>query len=281
MSGSNAGSAFSQGSIREHATKLVRSRYLVHMDKIPFSVNETDYLVIQEDLFAKLNADSFEHFILLAKELVNSYGTLTPYDDEEHFLHSAITAGWDGGPCEGDIETDVCKAVLLQQDRVISSILVNRMGRWSSLALSYPITTVGRSCFLLRELMTKLEPPSNSGVSAGILWGTFDQLLTLEVAPSKLNFEAWIQKIDLHLTSMNNAGQKASDAQIVGRILSQLQRFRGDIWQMRAEAITAPMFTAEQKTWSALKSRLLEFAREDSRLKTMNKATAALYLDNH
>ena len=50
---------------------------------------------------------------------------------------------------------------------------------------------------------------------------------------------------------------------------------------MRAESITASMVIAEQKTWDALKSRLLEFAREDARLKKMNKASAALYLDDH
>ena len=93
MSGSDAGSAFSQGSIREHATKLVRSRYLVHMDKIPFSVNETDYLVILEDLFAKLNADSFEHFILLAKELAESHGSYTRFDDSEHFFNTVVAIG--------------------------------------------------------------------------------------------------------------------------------------------------------------------------------------------
>ena len=154
MPGSDAGSDFSQGSVRERATQLVRSRYLVHLDKIPYSVHESDYLMIQEDLYAKLSADSFEHFILLAKELVESHGTLTPYDDADHFLNSAVAIGWQGGPCEGDMETDVSKEVLLQQDRVISSIFISKMGKWASLSLSYPITTVGRSCFLLRALMT-------------------------------------------------------------------------------------------------------------------------------
>ena len=110
--------------------------------------------MIQEDLFAKLSADSFDHLILLAKELVESHGILTPYDDAEHFFHSAVAAGLEGGPCEGDMETDASKAVLLQQDRVISSILISRMGKWASLALSYPINTVGRSCFLVRSLIT-------------------------------------------------------------------------------------------------------------------------------
>ena len=137
MPSSDAGSEFSQVSVREGATKLVRSRYLVHLDKIPYSVNESDYLMIQEDLNAKHSADSFLHVILLAKELVESHGTLTPYDDADHFFHSAVAIGWDGGPCEGDMETDVSKAVLLQQDRVISSIIISK---WGSGNLSHSLT---------------------------------------------------------------------------------------------------------------------------------------------
>ena len=50
---------------------------------------------------------------------------------------------------------------------------------------------------------------------------------------------------------------------------------------MRAESITASLVTTEQKTWTALKARLLEFAREDARLKKMNKEPAALFLNDN
>ena len=73
MPGSDAGSDFSQISVREKANKQVRSRYLVLMEKIPNTVQESDYLMILEDLKAKLSADSFEHFISIAKELTETH----------------------------------------------------------------------------------------------------------------------------------------------------------------------------------------------------------------
>ena len=65
------------------------------MDKNSLSVHESDFLMIQLDIYAKLSADSFDHFIQLAKELVEVRGTLTPYDDSEHFFMSAVAAGWE------------------------------------------------------------------------------------------------------------------------------------------------------------------------------------------
>ena len=117
------------------------------------------------------------------------------FDDSDHFFNMAVLQGWEGN--EGDMETDVSKAILLQHDRDISSIFISKLGKWQSLALTYPISTIGRSCFLLRTLYTKLQPPSTSGLSAGILWGLLDQLLTLEQPPSRINMEIWVSKIDL------------------------------------------------------------------------------------
>ena len=279
MPGADAGSDFSQISVREKANKQVRSRYLVLMEKIPNTVQESDYLMILEDLKAKLSADSFEHFISIAKELAETHGTLEKFEDTDHFFNTAVLQGWEGN--EGDVETDVSKAILLQQDRVISSLLISKLGKWQSLALTYPISTVGRSCFLLGTLFIKLQPRTTSGLSAEILWGLLDQLLTLETEPSRLNMEVWISKIDLHIISMDQAGQKPSDNQIVGRILSQLQRFTNDRWSMRGESISASMIISESKTWDSLKSRILEFSREDAKLKRMEKEATALYLEQN
>ena len=112
MPGSDAGSEFSQISVREKANKQVRSRYLVLMEKIPNTVQESDYLMILEDLKAKLSADSFEHFISIAKKLTETHGTLERFEDTDHFFNTAVLQGWEGN--EGDVETDISKAILLQ-----------------------------------------------------------------------------------------------------------------------------------------------------------------------
>ena len=273
--GSNFG-----GSVRGKVSKMVRSRYLIHMEPITSTVKEGEKLMILENLYAKLHADQFEHFVLMAKGLAENHGILTPFESEDQFFQTAVYLGWDGGDARGDQEVDMAKEVLLQQDRSISSILLSKMGPYSSLAFSHPLATVGRSVFLLRGLFTKLQPPSTSGLSTGILWGTLDHLLNLEQPPSRLHFDLWISKLDLHLISMETAGQKASDAQIVGRVLSQLQRFTQDRWCSRAENLSAHMLSDESKTWASLKSRLLEFSREDARVTRMNQTSAALYLSD-
>ncbi|KAJ1464877.1 hypothetical protein T484DRAFT_1757779 [Baffinella frigidus] len=94
--------------------------------------------------------------------------------------------------------------------------------------------------------------------SSGEPWD-LDQLLKLEQPPSNLHFEAWIHKIDIHLIAMEHANQKASDAQIVGRVLSQLQRFTTDRWCSRAENIQSTMISDEQKTWDSSSPSYLNF----------------------
>ena len=122
--------------------------------------------------------------------------------------------------------------------------------------------------------MNKLAPAAVTGLTTGLLWGGLDNLLTFEIAPAKLNFDAWV----FHLSSMRDNAQEPSDAQPVGRVLAQLQKFTADRWASRAEAIQATMMLEQHKSWDSLKSKLLDFYREDQRLRTMTKANAGLYM---
>jgi hypothetical protein len=264
--------AGSQESGRGLATRTVKSRYLKDMEKIPFSLQESDHLIMKEDLEAKLTADNFEHFIKMSEGIPKIHGTLEKFPLFEDFFNLAVTVGWETTQHE-----DYAKATLEQQDKVIASILISRLGKYQNLALTYPKEQIGRSCFLLRGLMDKLAPAAVTGLTTGLLWGDFDKLLTIEMAPSKLNMDLWIQKLDLHLVSMKNSGQIPSDVQIVGRVLAQFQRFTLDRWANRAESIQSSMEIQEFKTWDSLKARILNFYKEDVRLRRMNKANEALY----
>ena len=269
---SNAGSHESGRSL---AVRLVKSRYFVHMDKISNSIQESEHLMIREDIEAKLTAEIFDHFLKMAQSIPEQHGTLERFSEFEDVFQLACTIGW-----EIEQHDDYAKATLNQQDRVISSILISRLGKYQNLALTYPKETVGRSCFLLRGLLDKLAPAASTGLTTGLLWGHLDKILTLEMTPSKLNLELWAQKLDLHLVSMKNSGQTPSDAQLVGRVLAQLQLFTLDRWATRAESIQSAMAIQEHKTWDSLKSRILDFHKEDVRLRRMNQANSALYMSN-
>lgn len=109
--------------------------------------------------------------------------------------------------------------------------------------------------------MNKLAPTAVTGHTTGLLW--LDNLLTFEMAPSRLNFDAWVSKLDFHLSSMRDNAQEPSDAQLVGRVLAQLQKFTADRWASRAEAVQATMMLEQHKRWDSLKSKLFDFYRED------------------
>ncbi|KAJ1464017.1 hypothetical protein T484DRAFT_1758411, partial [Baffinella frigidus] len=209
----------------------------------------------------------------MSEELQELHRRLQPIEDENHFYSLAIECGW-----EGDDDEDRARATLLQQNRVISAVLISKLGRWRQLALTYPKEQVGRSVFLLRALMNKLAPPAVTGLTTGLLWSGLDNLLTFDMAPSRLNFDAWVSKVDFHLASMRDNEQEPSNAQLVGRVLAQLQKFTADRWASRAEASQATMLLDENKTWDSLKAKMLDFYREDQRLRKMTKANAGLYM---
>lgn len=267
------GSFASVESRRAQATRSVKCKYLAQMEKIPMEVKETEHLLLREDLYAKLSADGFEHFTKMSEELQEEHGRLAPLDDYDHFFALAVECGW-----EGDGDEEKARAVLHQQDKVIAAVLISKLGRWRQLALTFPKEQIGRSIYLLRALINKLAPPALTGLSTGLLWSGLDNLLTLEMAPSRLNFESWLNRVDFHLASMRDNQQEPSDAQLVGRVLAQLQKFTSDRWASRAEAIQATMMVDANKSWDSLKSKILDFAREDQRLRKMTKANASLYL---
>ena len=97
------------------------------------------------------------------------------------------------------------------------------------------------------------------------------------MAPSKLNMNVWIQKLDLDLVSIKKSGQIPSDVQIVGRVLAQFQRFTLDRWANRAESIQFSMEIQEFKPWDSLKARILDIYEEDVRWRRTNKANEELY----
>jgi hypothetical protein len=268
------GSQASAESRRARATRTVKCKYLSQMETIPQEVRDTEHLLLREDLFAKLSADGFDHFTAMSSELQEEHGRLVPIVDQDHFFALAVECGW-----EGDGDEDRSRATLLQQNRVIAAVLIAKLGRWRQLALTYPKEQIGRSVFLLRALINKLAPPAVTGLTTGLLWSGLDSLLTLQMTPSRLNFESWISKVDFHLASMRDNAQEPSDAQLVGSVLAQLQKFTSDRWSSRSEALQASMMLEENKSWDSLKSKLLHFFREDQRLRKVTNATADLYID--
>ena len=106
------GSHASAESRTAQATKAVRCKYLSQMEKIPHEVNETEHLLVREDLYAKLSA-----------------GVLVPLDNQDHVHRLAIECGW-----EADDHEDKAKAILSQQDRVIAAVLIVKLGRWRQMA---------------------------------------------------------------------------------------------------------------------------------------------------
>ena len=186
------GSHASADSRRDQATKTVRSKYLSQMEKIPQEVRETEHHLFREDLYAKMSADGFDHFTAMSEVLQEEHGRLVPLDTEDHFYRLAIECGW-----EADDDEDKAKAILPQQNRVIAAVLIAKLGRWRQLALTFPREQVGRSVFLLRALINKLAPAAVTGLTTGLLWSGRDNLLSFEMAPSRLYFDAWVSKTGL------------------------------------------------------------------------------------
>ena len=163
--------AGSNESGRGLATRFVKSRYLKDMEKIPYSLQEFDHLIMKEDIEAKFIADNFEHFIKMSEGIPKKHGTLEKNPLLEDFYHLAATCGW-----ETTYHEDYAKATLEQQDKVIASILIFKLAKYQNLALTYPKEQIGLSWFLLRGIMDKLVPAAVTGLSTGLLWENFDQL---------------------------------------------------------------------------------------------------------
>ena len=182
------GSHASAESRRAQATKAVRSKYLSQMEKIPHEVKETEHLLLREDLFAKLSADGFDHLTAMSEVLQEEHGRLVPLESQDHFYRLAIECGW-----EADDDEEKAKAILPQQDRVIAAVLIVTLGRWRQMALTFPREQVGRSVFILRALINEfiLRALINvTGLTTGLLRSGLDNLLTFEMAPSKLHLDA-------------------------------------------------------------------------------------------
>jgi len=262
---------------RAYAVRTVKCKFLKDLKEISTSTTGDQYLMLKTDLDSKLEADGFQHFSLMSDSLERKNGKLVPIEDDREFLSLAVESGY-----QADDDEEVATEFLHQQSRVISSVLISRLGKFGILALHHPIGTIGRAAYLLRGLKDILNPPAICGVNVGLLWGTLDSLLCFDAPPSKVNLQEWCDRLDCHLMRMQSNKQEVSDQQLLGRIMAQMQRFSLDKWSLRAEAMQTAMLSTgagETATWDAFKSRILDLYNEDQRMKKLQKEVGELYME--
>ena len=267
----------SSSSNRAYAVRTVKCKFLKDLKEISTSTAGDQYLMLKTDLDSKIAADGFEHWSLMSDELVRKDGKLVGIADDMELLSLAVQCGY-----QSDGDEELATEFLHQQSRVISSVLISRLGKFGILALHHPIGVIGRAAYILRGLKDILNPPAICGVNVGLLWGTLDSLLCFDAPPSKVNLQAWCDRLDCHLMRMQSNKQEVSDQQLLGRIMAQMQKFGQDKWSLRAEAMqTAWLNTGEGETasWDAFKSRILDLYNEDQRMKKLQKEVGELYME--